>query len=186
LILDGSTVTNGQSLYPILWAIIPAGWKSGANIVLPDARGRTTIGAGTGSGLTARTLGNTGGTETHVLTPGETAVKGHSHTFTGSSVTSGAGSAHTHTQNSHEHPMVVGWGAGSGSYPNWDGTSNKLIYGLGTSGSAGVTATNNNESAHTHSVTAAGTVSTLADGANGSAHNNMQPWLALNKIIRCS
>lgn len=38
---------------------------------MPDLRGRTLIGSGTGSGLTARTVGGTGGEETHVLTQGE-------------------------------------------------------------------------------------------------------------------
>jgi hypothetical protein len=41
LLLDGQVVTNAQTLYPALWAAIPASWKSGANATLADARGRT-------------------------------------------------------------------------------------------------------------------------------------------------
>lgn len=50
------------------------------NFVTPDARGRSVIGTGTGSGLTARTLGATGGEEAHTLTAAELAA--HNHTAT--------------------------------------------------------------------------------------------------------
>ena len=33
--LDGRTIVNGQTLYPELWAVAPAGWKSGTSLVLP-------------------------------------------------------------------------------------------------------------------------------------------------------
>ena len=60
--MDGSTITNGQTLYPNLWAVIPAAMKSGANIVLPDTRGRVSVGYSSGDarfnsiGLTGRLL----------------------------------------------------------------------------------------------------------------------------------
>lgn len=41
-----------------------ADWGANKTITLPDFRGRTVIGSGTGSGLTARTHGVTGGSET--------------------------------------------------------------------------------------------------------------------------
>lgn len=44
---------------------------------VPDLRGRTSIGSGTGSGLTARNLAATGGEETHQLTIGELAAHTH-------------------------------------------------------------------------------------------------------------
>lgn len=47
---------------------------------VPDYRGRTSIGTGTGSGLTARNLAAIGGEETHQLTVGELAS--HTHTPT--------------------------------------------------------------------------------------------------------
>ena len=45
---------------------------------IPDLRGRTSVGLGNGSGLTNRSLGQTGGAETHVLTTNE--MPSHSHT----------------------------------------------------------------------------------------------------------
>lgn len=59
----------------------PAGWSamdgSGGR---PDARGRTVIGSGTGSGLTNRTLASVGGSETHVLTLAQ--MPAHTHAAT--------------------------------------------------------------------------------------------------------
>jgi microcystin-dependent protein len=45
---------------------------------IPDLRGRTSVGSGNGSGLTNRSLGQTGGAETHTLTTNE--MPSHSHT----------------------------------------------------------------------------------------------------------
>lgn len=47
---------------------------------LPDGRGRALIGVGTGTGLTARALGASGGAETHQLT--EAQMPSHTHTTT--------------------------------------------------------------------------------------------------------
>lgn len=60
-LLFGQTVVNGQTLYPDLWAIIPASWKSGSNIVLPsldgrDLKGDGTVSLGSLAGANARTL----------------------------------------------------------------------------------------------------------------------------------
>lgn len=48
---------------------------------LPDGRGRALIGAGTGTGLTARALGENGGAETHQLATGE--MPSHRHRLLG-------------------------------------------------------------------------------------------------------
>jgi hypothetical protein len=46
-------------------------------LTIPDPRGRAFIGVGTGSGLTARVHGATGGAETHQLSTGELAAHTH-------------------------------------------------------------------------------------------------------------
>jgi microcystin-dependent protein len=58
------------------------GVYSGADLSfnIPDMRGRVGIGSGTGAGLSARSLGVSGGAETHTLTVGE--MPAHTHSLT--------------------------------------------------------------------------------------------------------
>ena len=124
LLCDGSTVS--QTTYAALYAVVGAnafGTDSGGNFDLPDFRGRCAIGVGTGSGLTARAMGDTVGVEAHQLTTAELA-------------------AHTHTQGS----------------------------GMASHASGGVSA----------SIQPVSTGSTGSD----SAHQTMQPSLAVNYIIK--
>jgi microcystin-dependent protein len=80
----------------IMWSgsTPPAGWAlcDGQTVnsrVTPDLRGRFVLASGTGSGLTARTIGQSGGEQTHPLTVNEmpshnhgVTDPGHSHNFT--------------------------------------------------------------------------------------------------------
>jgi microcystin-dependent protein len=88
--LAGQTLTGAQTALPALWAALPAAFKSGSDIVLPDLRGRVTVGAGTGSGLTARVLAATGGAETHTLTTAQ--LPSHAHTINHGHGTANTGS----------------------------------------------------------------------------------------------
>lgn len=77
VLCDGSSLL--RSVYPNLFTAIGTTWGSvdALHFTVPDLRGRTTIGAGTGSGLTTRTLATTGGEETHQLTTAELASHTH-------------------------------------------------------------------------------------------------------------
>ena len=75
---------EGQELYrgdyPSLFAVIGTTYGAGNGTTtfnLPNLAGRVVVGRGTGSGLTARSMGATGGAETHTLTSGE--IPSHSH-----------------------------------------------------------------------------------------------------------
>lgn len=74
--LDGSTVV--AATFPNLAAVKPS-WVSGANLVLPDCRGRCVIAAGTGAGLTNRVLDSTGGSEEVTLTSAQSGLRSHLH-----------------------------------------------------------------------------------------------------------
>jgi len=80
---------NGQLLNKVAYADLFAaigntygGLSTDASFNLPDARGRTAIGVGTGvdgeASLTARALGAKAGAETHTLTVGEMPAHSHS------------------------------------------------------------------------------------------------------------
>lgn len=59
------------------------------NMKMPDTRGRNVLGTGTGTGLTARVIGATGGEENHLLTEAE--MPSHSHTTNGIRLGAGGG-----------------------------------------------------------------------------------------------
>jgi microcystin-dependent protein len=78
LLVEGQTIS--RTTYAALFAVYGTTWGAGdgsTTFTMPDWRGRSPLGAGTGSGLTARTVGQTGGEETHVLTTPE--IPSHSH-----------------------------------------------------------------------------------------------------------
>ena len=81
----GWLICNGQAIsrteYSELFAIIGTSFGVGngsTTFNVPDARGRVIGTIGTGTGLTARTLGQSTGAETHTLTTSE--MPSHTHT----------------------------------------------------------------------------------------------------------
>lgn len=154
LICNGASVNRAD--YPALFTAIGTtyGSASGTTFNIPDLRGRTPVGAGTGAGLTNRVLGSTGGAETVTLTIAQMPAHNHTGTITGG--------AHNHTINSRS-------GYGSGTNP----------YAIGQfwPSSAYADYTTNTTASHTHTIPSEG---------GGGGHANMQPWLAVNFIIRSS
>ena len=74
LMCDGSAVS--RTTYATLFSVIGTTWGSGdgsTTFNLPDLRGRAPVGAGTGSGLTARSLAAKGGSQN---------IQAHTHAFT--------------------------------------------------------------------------------------------------------
>jgi len=81
---DGSNFSRED--YPDLYAILASVYIIDAdNFVTPDLRGRAVIGSGSGSGLSPRSIGDTGGEEEHQLTTGELAA--HDHTIPATATT---------------------------------------------------------------------------------------------------
>jgi microcystin-dependent protein len=166
ILCNGTAVSAGT--YPELNALCAT---------TPDLRGRTVIGVGTGTGLTARALNATGGTETHALTEAELATHTHANGLTNSTVTT-----NSITSTSHSHGIndsntywgengTVDWTLANGSnisfkrYNDFDRTSDAASVD------------------HTHNITTSVTIQNAAIGS-GTAHNNMQPFYALNYIIK--
>jgi microcystin-dependent protein len=176
LLCDGSAIS--RVTYAALFTAIGTthGVGDGSTTFnLPDIRGRIAAGkdnmGGTaanrltaaGSGITGTTLGVAGGTETHTLTTAQSPA----HTHGGSTGTVSADHGHT-TQITYSTLAAGGFYALVYSGGGWNANP------LGTQGhpSGGI------DTNHTHAFT--------TDGGTGSgtAHNNTQPTIVLNYIIK--
>lgn len=175
---DGSAVS--RATYSALFAIIGTKYGAGdgsTTFNLPDMRGRTPIGIGTGTGLTGRILGQTGGAETHTLTTSQMP----SHTHTGTTNSDGG---HTHGVNdpTHVHTYVIRrWSDNNdhndGSMPSASDNPNNDNNSFVNTAGAYTGISIQYVGGHTHKFT------TALEGGGGS-HNNMQPFLVVNYIIK--
>lgn len=161
MICDGSAIS--RSTYASLFAAIGTTYGSGdgsTTFNIPDIKGRVVVGF---DSLQSEFnfLGETGGAKTHTLTIAE--MPSHTHIQ----------NAHNHTQDPHTHSLsgtlvssFVGYG------------QNSPINGNATNPSSGgvnsTTATNQ------------ATTATNQNTGGGGAHNNLQPYITLNYIIKLS
>lgn len=124
---------------------------------VPDMQGRTPVGVGTATGAagaTAHTLGQKAGEETHLLTSAESGMP-----------------SHNHTQNPHAHAPISG-----ARFLEWDSTTVTVPVG----GAAAATPTASDTA--TQAQTATNIAASAVNASNN--HNNMQPYLGLNYLIK--
>lgn len=169
LICDGSVVS--RETYSDLFKVIGITYGSGdgsTTFNLPDLRGNVAIGVSNDYAL-----GDAGGEKTHTLTIDEMPV--HTHTQ----------DSHNHTLGDHSHSVQRALGVtGSGT---WAGEQGGALSGTAykyahtqVSGTAitTVTATGKNNG------NTGGKVATNQNTGGGQAHNNMQPYVVTNYIIK--
>lgn len=183
-ILDfgGSTAPNGYLLcngasylrtaQPALFAVVGTtyGSSSGTTFNVPDSRGRGSIGAGNGVGLTNRALGATGGEENHVLTVAELATHGHTVTIVGGD--------HAHMVPAHNHYSTVYYwyyGFAQGGYLAYWLATYGTAYNMWNISTAPAVATDSRAPAYTGTISATG---------SSVGHNTMSPFITFNKIIK--
>jgi microcystin-dependent protein len=167
LICDGSAVS--RTTYSGLFAICGTTYGVGDTTTtfnIPNLKGKTPVGYNSAEGE-FDALGETGGAKTVTLTT--TSMPAHTHTVDPASATTGS-SGLTLTVGSNECLEYES----SGSHltivrPDGYGSDGNVSLGAG-SGS------------HTHSIDIPSTTSSSA-GSDGS-HNNLQPYLTLNYIIK--
>lgn len=179
LLCQGQAVS--RATYAALFAAIGTAYGAGdgsTTFNLPDGRGRSPMGSGTGTGLTNRTLGGVLGAETHTLTEAQMP-------------------SHTHVQNAHNH-LVSGNTSPAGGHAHGDiNGGNSLLwvsptptlivdvhdggpsYGFGE-------ASTNLVGDHTHpiSIFANVAVATNQNTGSGAAHNIIHPSFVVNYIIK--
>lgn len=146
LICDGSAVS--RSTFSELFAVVSTSFGLGdgsTTFNLPNMKGRSPIGIGTASGLSTRSMGDTGGEEAHQLVTSE--IPSHSHSDSG-----------------HAHSIPAFITTGTAVIPPIDDGFQPPII----TSSSGV-----------------GFASIQNTGGDGN-HNNMQPFLAVNFIIRAT
>jgi microcystin-dependent protein len=167
LICDGSAVsrTTYSALYGVFGgAASPWGQGDGSTTFnLPDLRSRLSVGAGQGSGLTNRVLAATGGEELHALALGELAA--HTHNIAAGQFN------HNHADSGHMH------GAGYSPVATTAGPGTAVYAANGT------TAQNTaiNYAAIGYNTLPAGVTASVG---SGTGHNNMPPFVVLNKIVK--
>lgn len=154
LACDGSLVS--RSTYQDLFQTIGTFYNSGDGVTtfgLPDFRGRTAVGSGAGSGLTARAIGDEIGEEKHALVSSE--IPSHTHVLND-------GAGHDHTWSNRD----IAESHTGGATPLFDTRLAPRINGP-----------NNGTSANLSGIT-------VDNNGSGVGHENMQPWVAVQFLVK--
>mgnify|MGYP000992274783 CR=1 FL=1 len=163
LLCDGTAVS--RSTYATLFAIIGTTYGAGdgsTTFNVPNLKGKVAVGKNS-SDTEFDTLAETGGAKTHTLTTAE--MPTHNHTVSDPS--------HAHGVYDPGHSHRVSYVGTSGSYGWLDSAHASSSGNAYTSGSGtGI------------GIYGATTGITLANAGSGSAHNNIQPYLVVNYIIK--
>jgi microcystin-dependent protein len=183
---DGASVS--RTTYAALFAIIGTTYGAGdgsTTFGLPNMKGRIPVGFDSAQ-TEFDALGETGGAKTHTLTSAE--MPSHTHTQ----------DSHNHTQNSHGHTTdsqgshahnvsITGSGTSSTSHRH-EGTAT-LARGVLGGALLGYNFVTDTQGSHGHNIAANtatnnGTTATNQNTGGGGAHNNLQPYIVLNYIIK--
>ena len=164
LVCDGSTIngTTNPTLSSLVTFLRALGTQYQGSIAaeafLPDYRGRVPLGAGTGSGLSARTLGCNYGTETH-----------------------------SHTVNSHNHQWHCTRGFALSGYNSSSYNSSGNIINMPTQYCCSghhVCARCTNPPATVWTIYGSVYTGNASPGTNSPTNSSMQPSIALNMYIK--
>lgn len=165
----GDTISRDDLIQFVLEAVYPIGsiYISVTNTNPSILFGGTWVAFGQGKTLIGidtndsdfDTVEKTGGEKHHTLSTNE--MPSHTHTFTGSQVTTNTTGNHSHSTSSHLVTSAVGAWNDRYARGNWEDT-NWRSFSTDTKGN------------HSHTVTAAGTNSS---NGGGEAHNNLQPYI---------
>ncbi|MBI4784004.1 MAG: tail fiber protein [Oscillatoriophycideae cyanobacterium NC_groundwater_1537_Pr4_S-0.65um_50_18] len=185
LVCDGTPIS--RTTYSTLFSVIGTTYgvgNGGTTFNLPDMRGRVPVGVGQASsgGSTNRLLGAQGGADTVSLDA--STLPTHSHTATSDGQgTHGHAGSYTSSVGDHIHAIstpiaIPSTGPGSQQIaatnnPNAGAIANST----GGAGSHNHTVVIPADGYHAHNIA-------VGNAGSGAAHNNLQPYLSLNFIIK--
>ena len=189
LLCAGQTLS--RDTYPDLFEVLSTNYNTGGEAVtdfrLPDLRGRVIAGqddmggisanrlTGQTNGVDGDVLGGTGGLETHTLTSAQ--MPTHTHIQ----------NSHNHNQNAHGHDLGPGQSFGM-SFSTNAGAFTTLIaqvqYINQGSYQGPYSANANTATNIANTATNIANTATNQNTGGGGAHNNMQPTMVLNYIIK--
>jgi microcystin-dependent protein len=165
LLCDGSAVS--RTTYAALFAVISTTYGAGDGATtfnLPNLKGRIPVGRDV-TQTEFDVLGETGGAKTHTLTTNE--IPAHAHQVDPPSSTTSTSGAHTHGYRDYF------------AYNTYSDNANDRLVGS-TLTYRDTTTDSDGDHAHTLDIVA---FNSGAAGAGG-AHNNLQPYIVLNYIIK--
>lgn len=159
-LMNGQKIVNAATLYPALFAAVPAAWKTATDITLPDTARRHIIGA------SGNAPGEVGGDDFIRLAVAH--LPAHHHAD-GSLVTSAAGS-HSHEPSSGAYNFAI----------NRPGVANTPSGVAQASTTYGITFTGTTSVApnHTHAVTG-----NTSDTGSGTPYEHRPKYMTLNMMI---
>lgn len=190
LALTGQTITGGQTLYPLLWAVLPASMKSGSNIILPDTQGRVTVGRDSGN-IYMATVGLSGGSYNNTLTQAQLPAVGVTVNPPATTITINPPATYSEGQSvSHTHTYT---GPTASESKVVSAVSPSDPYTYVASGDTATYSTGSASQSHTHLVDIPAFNATVNIAAfessnlgSGDSFSITQPYIVFVKIIKAA
>jgi|FLYL01.1.fsa_nt_gi microcystin-dependent protein len=176
LLCDGSEYSRTE--FADLFAVIGTTYGAGdgsTTFNVPNLQGRVPVGRDV-SQTEFDTLGEMGGAKTHTLSTDELPSHSHSINHDHASFSSGSVAAHSHTVRfgGADNNILVRW-APSTEGLQAAGTGNRATFSNATAEAAG---------GHSHTINVPAYSGSSGAVGSGSAHNNLQPYIVMNYLIK--